>query len=232
MTIQELRSKNMPLCQANKSFNKVFGIGANKTGTTSLQAIFYSIGLNVAPQIDGEIFGIQAAKGNIGPLKKYVESYDAFQDAPFSVKTVFAQMDALFENSKFILTIREPEDWYDSILRFHMKCMKISHKPTKKDIENFHYIYDGYNAEGFKNNWVFVVKKDLSTCIDWEKAYDKSTFIQLYQARNETVIRHFSARENDLLVINLTKEKTTAKIIEFLELPTILTTAMPHANKT
>jgi hypothetical protein len=65
MTIAEFRKTNLPICQANKSFNKVFGIGANKTGTTSLQTIFYAIGLKVSPQHEGEIYGVQCMRGNL-----------------------------------------------------------------------------------------------------------------------------------------------------------------------
>jgi hypothetical protein len=232
MNLQEMRKVNFPICQANKNFHKVFGIGANKTGTTSLQIIFAMIGLNVAPQHEGEVYGVQTMRGNMEPLKKYIDKYDAFQDAPFSVKTVFAQVDALFPNSKFILTHRDAEEWYESLKAFHMKCMNISHIPTKEDIKKWKYIYNSYIEESFEQNWILNVKKNLSTLIDWSLAYEKDFFIQQYQARNETVVRHFSARKNDLLVIDLTKEETTAKIIDFLNLPASLITNMPHANKT
>ena len=45
--------KSIPICIANRTFDKVFGIGANKTGTSSLAAIFAILGLNVAPQQEG-----------------------------------------------------------------------------------------------------------------------------------------------------------------------------------
>lgn len=71
---------------SHKKFNKVFGIGANKTGTTSLKKIFHDLGLMVAPQQEGEICGMQAYKGDFEPLIGYITQYDAFQDAPFSIK--------------------------------------------------------------------------------------------------------------------------------------------------
>ena len=46
------------------------------------------------------------------------------------------------------------------------------------------------------------------------------------------IVRHFSERKNDLLVIDITKEKNTNKIVEFLNLPSLLVTAMPYSNKT
>jgi hypothetical protein len=50
--------------------------------------------------------------------------------------------------------------------------------------------------------------------------------------RNKEIVRYFSERPDDLLVIDITKEKTTKKIVNFLELPSKLITKMPHLNKT
>jgi hypothetical protein len=162
----------------------------------------------------------------------HIEKYDAFQDAPFSLKTVFAQVDALFQNSKFILTVRDPEEWYESLVKFHMKCMATTKTPEKSDIEKFNYLYDSYVKNAHEHNFLLEVAQDLSFSINWSKIYDKKNYIELFKSRNEMVIRHFSERKQDLLVIDLTKEKNTGKIIDFLNLPSRLVMAMPHANKT
>jgi hypothetical protein len=107
VTLEDQRKFAIPICQANKQFNKVFGIGANKTGSTSLEQVFYILGLNVAPQSEGEITSEALSKGNILPLRDHIVRYDAFQDVPFSAKSTYAQIDALFPKSKFILTYRD-----------------------------------------------------------------------------------------------------------------------------
>ena len=52
---------------------KIFNIGANKTGTTTMQAIFKYLGLKVAPQREGELAGIDYEKGDFKPLNFYIQ---------------------------------------------------------------------------------------------------------------------------------------------------------------
>ena len=51
-----------------KRFNKVFFIGTHKTGTSSMQAPFQTMGLRVAPQHEGELHSLPAAQGNLTGL--------------------------------------------------------------------------------------------------------------------------------------------------------------------
>ena len=51
-------------------------------------------------------------------LLKWADQYDALQDNPTPVLYKF--LDLQYPNSKFILTIREPEQWIDSVCR-HFK---------------------------------------------------------------------------------------------------------------
>lgn len=235
MDVNEFRKITFPFCQASKNFNKVFGIGANKTGTTSLQQVFQILGFKVAPQQEGELYGVQAYRGYFDELRRYIEKYDAFQDAPFSIKTTFAQVDSLFPNSKFILTVREPEKWFFSLLNFHKKimCSNSSEiRPTKEQISNFPYLYPGYIKYMAENNWLLSLKENYEIAIDWDLSYSKEHYIRLYLERNQAIVRHFSARPKDLLVIDITKESDTSRIVDFLGLPAELTTLVPHENKT
>lgn len=234
MNVEKQRGVSVPLCRAFKSFNKVFGIGANKTGTTSLQSIYYMLGLEVAPQHDGELYGVQAQKGNLQPLAQYVSKYDAFQDAPFSVKGTYAQMDALFPNSKFILTFREPEQWFNSLHQFHKKILQItgSKAITKERMASVTYLYPGYLEDIHELNWLISVDEKLAWKKDWNLAYNREHYISVYMERNRQIIQYFSERPDDLLVIDITMEKDTAKIVDFLKLPPQLVTNMPHLNQT
>ena len=233
--LREIRSVSFPVCQAHKTFNKVFGVGANKTGTTTLRAVFEVIGLKVANQQEGEMAGMPFYRGHFGALKDFIEKYDAFQDLPFSVKYTFAQVDALFPNSKFILTHREPNEWFNSLLSFHKKifmCAPGAAKPTREDIKRFTYIYPEYLEEIQEMMWLLKVDTDLAVRKDWSLNYNKSHYIDSYVQRNMSVVRHFSERPDDLLVIDITRELTTRKIVEFLGLPLRLVTEMPHLNQT
>jgi hypothetical protein len=235
MDISKLRKFSYPICQSHKSFNKVFGIGANKTGTTTLQFVFEIIGLKVAPQLEGEIAGVPFYHGNFNALIDYINRFDAFQDAPFSIKYTYAQIDALFPNSKFILTHREPNEWFNSLLTFHKKifaCEPGAPNPSREDISKFTYIYPTYLEFMTELQWLIKVDPDISIKKDWELSYNKDHYINIYMQRNISILQHFSERTEDLLVIDITKEKDTKKIVEFLRLPPVLITDMPHLNRT
>ena len=78
MTLNEFRTYARPVCQSAKRFNKVFGIGANKTGTTTLETLFYLIGLDIAPQAQTELASIRCHHGDLSTLTTFMRPYDAF----------------------------------------------------------------------------------------------------------------------------------------------------------
>ena len=102
---------------------KIFCIGFHKTGTTSLGLALRMLGYKVRgplglndPNIDKNVHGL------VYPL---VERYDAFQDNPWPI--LYEDLDVKFPGSKFILTVRDPESWYESQLRhfgFHRTWMR------------------------------------------------------------------------------------------------------------
>jgi len=230
------RRLSVPLCQGHRLFNKVFGIGANKTGTSTLQAVFSILGLDVAPQQPGELAGLAAYRGRFEPLVDYIRRHDAFQDAPFSIKSTYAQVDALFPGSRFILTHRPAEEWFESLLQFHRKifgCRPDQARPQPEQVQRFHYLFEGYLAVMAEANWLLDVRgPDLSLSRDWSLNYDPAHYMARYEQRNAEIVRHFSERPDDLLVIDLTRETDTTRIVDFLGLPRALVTAMPHLNKT
>lgn len=211
---------------------KIFCIGANKTGSTSMEQLLIDLGLNVGPQRHGELTTADISKGDYSSLFAYVYQYTAFQDVPFAVKSVYVALDALFPRSKFILTIRDPEDWFTSFLSHHKRALKTGDRvPTLRDFSGHDYLYEGFRQLKFEWDWLIKVDpQTLQSSTDWALAFDKQHFINLYNQRNLDVIRHFHGRK-DLLVVDITKEKTTEKIVRFLGLPAECITEMPHLNK-
>ena len=101
---------------------KIFVIGSNKTGTTSLGAALKNLGFRLGSQLEAELLLDDWAQRNFRRLIKYCRSAEAFQDIPFSLDYTFQAMDAAFPNSKFILSVRDSADqWYQSLTRFHEK---------------------------------------------------------------------------------------------------------------
>src|SRR5690606_4675563 len=101
---------------------KIFCIGRNKTGTTSLKVALRDLGYSIGSQRAAEHLIEDWGQRDFRRLVKLVSTADAFQDIPFSYDYTFQAMDAAFPGSKFILSIRDsPEQWYESLVRFTQK---------------------------------------------------------------------------------------------------------------
>lgn len=90
---------------------KVFGVGFQKTGTTSLQYALSLLGYRV-----GGVFRIKDLGGEPGIRRKVMElseHFDAAADHPWPI--FYRELDEKFPGSKFILTTRDSEKWYKSV---------------------------------------------------------------------------------------------------------------------
>src|SRR5690606_39066036 len=126
-----------------KSKAKIFCIGQNKTGTTSLQKFFEDHGYKVGDQPTAELLIDDYIARNWKPILKYCETAEVFQDIPFSNDYLYVLLDFYFPNAKFILSERDNADqWYNSITKFHTKLFgKNGNVPTKEDLQNGNYRY-------------------------------------------------------------------------------------------
>jgi len=94
-----------------KEYNKIFGIGLNRTGTTSLSVALNILGINTrhycsitSKTKSTEINDIYALDGAV--------------DSTF--KHTYPLLDKTFPLSKFILTIRDKEQWGVSVSSFNI----------------------------------------------------------------------------------------------------------------
>jgi hypothetical protein len=234
MTPREFTKAVQPRVIANKNFEKLFCIGYNKTGTTTLETILRIYGYNMPNQQQQEIrLSKSTFATNYSELTSFCANYDAFQDMPFSQGLTYVAADAIFPNSKFILSERPADAWYKSMCKFHEKILNIDDvsKLTEKDvIEKFTYLYPGYSYS--KKRRLLSSFEYNSSKVHWEKLYDRDWYIDMYQRRNEEIKRYFMNIPEKLLVIDVTQEKTTRKICEFLNIPIECVIGMPHSNKT
>jgi hypothetical protein len=222
-----------PLVLSNRNYSKVFGIGANKTGTTTLEAVLSLYGLHMPNQALQEALTTkQTFLGNYEPLRRLVAAHDAFQDLPFSQRAVYVAADCLFPNSKFILTERDPEQWFASLCRATKAQWGLDSLEglTEADLLNkFSYLYPGYLKEAYEGLMVSFAGGE--PVVRWDLVFDADYRIGEYIRRNEAVKQYFFGRESDLLVINISEEKTTARICTFLNIPLNYSIDMPHLNK-
>ncbi len=200
---------------------KVFCVGRNKTGTTSIEAALRSFGLRMGLQARGEVLLRDWAKREFRRIAALCRTADAFQDVPFSGHFTFQALDMYFPGSKFILTVRDdPDQWFDSLVRFHTKIVNKGRLPTADDLRSFEYRYQGYLWDSFV----------LTYGDDEANLYRKDLYIRNYVDHNRNVIEYFRHRAQDLLVLNVGDPDAMRKLCDFLG-HAYSGQAMPHLNQ-
>lgn len=202
---------------------KIFCIGRNKTGTSSLKKAMEEMGFIVGDQRKAELLFDDWAIRDFRRLIEYCRTAQFFQDTPFSLPFTYVVLDHVFPGSKFILTIRDnAEQWYNSLTRFHAKMWgKNGRIPTKEDLQNSSYIYKG-------RAWVNNRKMYNSPEYD---PYKKEILIKDYNNHNENVIEYFRHRPKDLLILNVAEKDSYQKLANFLNVKTDKQ-EFPWENKT
>mgnify|MGYP000344968982 CR=1 FL=1 len=186
---------------------KVFCIGMNKTGTTSLKKAFEDLGFLVGSQRAAEMLLKNYIKNDCKPIFKYVKSAQVFQDIPFSLPNTYKFLYNKFPNAYFILTVRDsPEQWVDSITRFHSKLFGNGKIPTKKQLEEANYVYKGF---------MWNAMKSIAPISD-ENPYDREVLAQAYLNYNKEVEKFFKKNNCRFIKINLSEKGSYQKLIDFL----------------
>lgn len=199
---------------------KVFCIGANKTGTTSVEKVFSSLGLTVGNQGQAELLVHDWARQDYRRLIGYCRFADAFQDVPFSLPGTFQAMDTAFPGSKFVLTVRNSAvEWFESLLRFHSKIVGKGRVPTADDLRQFNYRYPGFLFDSFR----------LRYGADESNLYNRDLYIQKHEVHNHNITEYFRGRPDDLLVLNVGEPDAMERLLIFLGYP-YTGQKMPHLN--
>lgn len=198
----------IPVLVAGKP--KIFCVGLNKTGTTSLTREMYELGFFIGSQMRGTRLIREYGKRNFKPIRKLVKSSQFFQDAPFSFPYTFIVMDQYFPKSKFILTVRDsPEQWYNSLTNFHSKLWgKDGLPPTAEELKNAPGPWPGIRYETYK----------ILVDADDNDLYNEEFLKQAYLDYNKSVIDYFKHRPEDLLILNVAEKGAYKKLCNFLNI--------------
>ncbi len=166
--------------------SKVFCIGFQKTGTSSLSKALQALGFSV-----GDAIGVlnrtvdwQAEDPRPEIVEKVlsvVEGVDAIQDSPCAF--LYRELDAAHPQAKFILTTRDTEAWLASYHRFFPD----QNNPLRR--------------------WMYGVAR-LSG--------NEARYREVYEAKNAEIIDYFATRPQDLLVMDLGKGDGWLKLVTFL----------------
>jgi hypothetical protein len=198
---------------------KVFCVGCNKTGTTSMRTALAELGYKVGSQRTAEELIRAYRDRDFGPIIDYCRTAEAFQDVPFSWPHTYVVMDQVFPQSKFILTVRDPDEWYRSYIRHQKKVVGTSRIPDPDDLRNHPYVWNG---------WLY----DANICrgFDEHEFYCERTLISEFKAHNRLVMNYFKFKDN-LLVIDVSEKDAYQKLCRFLgHVP--VRGSMPWKNRT
>ena len=201
---------------------KIFCIGRNKTGTTSLKYVFDQHGFATGSQSEAELLIDHYAKRNFKRIAQYCEKAQIFQDVPFSLPFTYIYLDNHFPNAKFILSVRAtPLVWYESLVKFHSKIFDCEgNLPIKEDLQNAKYRYKGY---AWKVNRILYNSPE-------DDIYNQQQLIRSYNIYNQQVKEYFR-HKNNLLTVNLTRPNSYRRLCKFIGVSEILG-GMPHLKKT
>ena len=108
---------------------EVLDVGAPRTGTQSMHSAMETLGLKTLHS--GYHFPIRQpwceylfGNGSLEDAMPTLEGYDAAMDEPFQL--LFEEMMEAFPKVKFVLTISDPERWYESRLDDLERCLPVS----------------------------------------------------------------------------------------------------------
>ena len=188
--------------------SKVFGIGFPKTATTSLEVALSHLGYRVCRGhwANNHTYWLMALyrHGDYDEIARFARNWDAFADAPWGGSDLYVYLADKFPESKFICTIRDPEQWYESFVKNFTR-----HDSNRRTVfETFYKI--GKHGAAYWFKWMF----DIEDLVD-----NKQKILDVYTRRNDQILAFFEGRPGRLLTLDVTKNNGWGTLCEFLEKP-------------
>jgi hypothetical protein len=103
--------------------SKVFCIGYNKTGTTSLGRSLELLGYNNS-SFNRIVWRNYYVKNDIKKILDYTAKFDSLDDLPWLMEDMIPILDKAFPKSKFIYLTRDEESWKKSLYNWRYKTFE------------------------------------------------------------------------------------------------------------
>lgn len=175
----------------------IFGIGLSKTGTHTLNSCLELLGFRAVHYPDPALMAS-------GRYREALDGFDAATD--ISVAAYFRELDAAFPGSKFILTLRDIEQWLRSVEDHRLRRQHELADPN-------------------------CPKAVVREAIYGTRGFDRPTFVNAYWTHVEKVRDYFADRPSDLLELNLCSGEGWERLCPFLGVP-IPQQPVPWLNRT
>ncbi|WP_127845051.1 sulfotransferase family protein [Psychroflexus aestuariivivens] len=185
------------------SDTKIFCIGLNKTGTSSLHEAFKILGFKSVHFLDDKGNNIkdiiERNYHNNEHVLKGISHYEAFSDwdRDETSHKVFKLFDQQYPNSKFILNTRDLDSWLNS-----------REKHVRRNQKSFSANF------GMKKSWLKI---------------DREAWSVHFKRHHQSIYEYFEGRESDILVFDVTQGDSWDKLCSFLDVETPKV-AFPKAN--
>lgn len=182
---------------------KVFGIGFQKTGTTSFHHYMRRLGFrsihwpHVVEGVNYERLCIPALKHRetvVNVLQPVLDRFDAFSDVPFPA--LYRELYDTVPGSRFVLVERDCDQWWKSLMR-HWRVAPS--RPRRLDP----YEYLLYN----------LYSEDEITHVSH---HDEARVKDIYERHGESVRAFFEGRRGSLITVRLEDPDIGARICAFL----------------
>lgn len=165
---------------------KIFCVGFQKTGTSSLARALRALGYTVCDAIKPLLAEVNWLADGVDEavrdkVLEIVADYDAIQDSPCAF--LVEAFDEAHPGSKFILTTRDVDSWLESYRKFF------------PDLNN--------DLRG----WMYGVER-LSG--------NEARYRQIYREKTAEIIRYFADRPEDFLILDLAKGDGWLELVTFL----------------
>jgi hypothetical protein len=184
---------------------RVFGIGMMKTGTTSLHEAFQTLGFDSGHWKSAEWAKTIWWEMNKWGRSRTLEQDQALCDNPIPI--LYEKLDRAYPGSKFILTVRDEDEWIRSM-------------------ENF-WTYEGnprrwtWDVDGFSHKMHGIIYGQIE--------FNEKIFRERYRKHNSEVENYFDGRP-DFLRLKVNGETSMEELCRFLGRP-VVNTKFPHQHK-
>jgi hypothetical protein len=177
---------------------KVFGAGLSKTGTTSLQKAFDILGYKTLG-FHTDRLQDAVVEGRADANFRVYDDLDAVFDLP--VAHFYAELAEAYPDAKFILTLRDEDDWWPSIKNH------FAHRPVK-----YPRLFDLPKRRKYK-----IFRKALRERVYGDASPRETLYRQRYREHNARVQTLLPPER--LLVMNIMQGDGWDKLCGFLDVP-------------
>lgn len=171
---------------------KVFCIGLSRTCTKSLTLALDILGFNVIHYPDDIITFKELSNGNYDLT--LLKNYDGISD--ITVSPYYAQLDKIYPNSKFILTVRDKESWLKSLEKHW------DGRPPFDDEK--------------ETPLHMKVRRFLRASVYGTYKFNKERMSYVYDLHKKTVMEYFKDKPNSLLILDIYGGEGWKKLCKFL----------------